>query len=110
MPTTYTWTATQLVGYPTYDGLTDVVVTVFYTVTATDGSYSSKYEWYQETPLNPEVPFIPYADLTNDIVIGWVQSALGADGVATIEQSLQGQIDIQINPEPSPEVLPLPWA
>ena len=33
---------------------------------------------------------IPYAELTQDIVVGWVQEALGKD---TVEASLQGQID-----------------
>ena len=109
MPTTYTWTPTQLAGYPTYEGLTDVVVTVSYTVVASDGTYSAKYDWFEKTPLNPDAPFIPYDQLTPEIVIGWVKDAMGADAVANLEASLQGQIDIQINPPVTPEVLPMPW-
>jgi chromosome segregation protein len=49
------------------------------------------------------------ADLTEAIVVGWVQNALGKD---TVEASLQGQIDAQINPTvvqpPLPWVTPIP--
>jgi hypothetical protein len=40
-------------------------------------------------------PDIPYADLTQEMVVGWVQTSLGKD---TVEASLQSQIDAQINP------------
>ena len=50
--------------------------------------------------------FTPYADLTQEQVLGWVW-ANGVDKDAT-EAAVQGQIDNQINP---PVVQPpLPWA
>ena len=109
MPNTYTWTATNLVGYPQYEDETDVVTTVFYTVTATDGTHTASISSIQQTPLDPAVPFIPYPDLTNDIVIGWVQDDLGENGVASILASLDAQIETQINPPLAPVSLPLPW-
>jgi len=110
MPTTYTWTATSLVGYPVIDGETGVVITVNYTVVADDGaSHIASLDSTQRTPIDPAVPFIPYADLTNEIVIGWVQSNLGVDGVAAICNNLDAQIELQINPPLYPESLPLPW-
>jgi hypothetical protein len=111
MPITYTWTATALVGYPTFDGETDVVTRAAYTVLGDDGEgHTADYSNWQPTPLDPSVPFIPYADLTNEIVIGWVQSNLGADAVAAIEESIAITIQRQVTPPPEPEVLPLPWA
>jgi hypothetical protein len=111
MPITYTWTATALIGYPTFDGQTDVVTRASYTVLGDDGEgHTADYSNWQETPLDPSVPFIPYADLTNDIVIGWVQSNLGPDAVAAIEESIAIVIQRQVTPPPEPEVLPLPWA
>ena len=110
MSNTYTWTATNLIGYPQYEGETDVITTVFYTVVADDGAgHTANIQGSQQTPLDPAVPFIPYADLTNDIVIGWVQNALGANGVASIYANLDAQIEAQINPPQSPESFPLPW-
>jgi len=110
MSNTYTWTATNLIGYPQYEGETDVITTVFYTVVADDGQgRTASSNSIQQTPLDPTVPFIPYPDLTNDIVIGWVQNALGANGVTNIYANLDAQIEAQINPPQSPESFPLPW-
>jgi hypothetical protein len=110
MPTTYTWTATSLIGYPVLDGETDVVTRASYTVLADDGEgHTADYSNFAYTPLDPSVPFIPYADLTPEIIIGWVQYNLGADAVASIEGSLAIQIERQVTPPKEPEVLPLPW-
>jgi len=110
MPITYTWTATSLIGYPILDGETDVVTRASYTVLADDGEgHTADYSNFALTPIDPSVPFIPYADLTNDIVIGWVQYNIGAEMVASIEESLAIQVERQIDPPKEPEVLPLPW-
>jgi hypothetical protein len=110
MPNTYAWTPTTLIGYPQYEGETDVVTTVFYTVVADDGAgHTASYQGIQQTPLDPEAPFIPYPDLTPEIVIGWVQDQLGLNGVASIYANLDAQIEAQINPPPTPENLPPPW-
>jgi hypothetical protein len=55
-------------------------------------------------------PFVPYEDLINEIVIGWIQDELGVDGVSNLEACIQGQIDSQINPPVTPQNTPLPWA
>ena len=110
MPITYTWTATSLIGYPVFDGETDVVTRACYTVLADDGEgHTADYSNFALTPIDPSVPFIPYADLTNDIVIGWVQNVIGPDAIAAIQGSLAIQVERQVNPPPQPEVLPLPW-
>lgn len=110
MANTYTWTPTALIGYPQYEGHTDVVTTVFYTVVADDGAgHTASISSIQQTPLDPAVPFIPYDDLTPEIVVGWVQFNLGPEGVANIYANLDAQIAAQINPPPTPQSFPLPW-
>lgn len=110
MPITYLWTPTALIGYPVFDGETDVVTRASYTVLADDGEgHTADYSNFAYTPLDPSVPFIPYANLTPEIIIGWVQYNLGADAVAAIQESLAIQIERQVNPPKEPEVLPLPW-
>ena len=110
MPITYTWTATSLIGYPILDGETDVVARACYTVLADDGEgHTADYSSFAYTPLDPSVPFIPYADLTNEIIIGWVQYNIGPEKVAAIQESLAIVIERQVTPPPEPEVLPLPW-
>jgi hypothetical protein len=110
MPITYTWTATSLIGYPILDGETDVVTRACYTVLADDGEgHTADYSNFAYTPLDPSVPFIPFVDLSKEIIIGWVQFNIGSDMVASIEESLAIQVERQIDPPPQPEVLPLPW-
>lgn len=110
MANTYTWTVTNLIGYPVLDGHTDVVTTALYTVLADDGAgHTASIQGIQPTPLDPAAPFIPYPDLTPEIVVGWIQSNLGPNGVASIEANLAAQIEAQINPPVSPMAFPLPW-
>ena len=99
MMTTFNWTISQM-DRLTSDGF---VVTVHYNVTATDDTYSaSTYGTVSYTQEQGET-YIPYADLTEATVVGWVQTALGKD---TVESSLQSQIDAQKNPV---QATGLPW-
>jgi hypothetical protein len=107
---TYTWTVTNLIGYPLFDGQTDVVTTAFYTVLADDGAgHTASINNIQQIPPPKDRPWVPFADLTNDIVVGWIQAELGPDGVNSIYANLDAQIAAQINPPPTPQNLPLPW-
>ena len=84
-----------------------IVTTVHYTVNANDGTYSAGA--YGSVGLEqPEDNIIPYADLTPEIVIGWVKEALGGDEkVAEIEAALQSQINEQRTPT---KATGTPWA
>jgi len=95
-------------AYPEADGETDVVFNVHWTITGTDGEYTGYVYGSQGVPLDPDAPFTPYADLTQEQVIGWVQDAMGAEQAAAYEANVAQQIENQINP---PVVTPpLPWA
>jgi hypothetical protein len=105
--TQFTWTVTQLLT-ETIAGEQNYVVTAYYNVIGVDGTYSASLSNIASFSTESVSTFIPYADLTNDIVIGWIQQDLGVDGVANLEACIQGQIDSQINPPVTPEVTPLP--
>jgi len=94
MATTLTWNIAQLERHVA-DG---IVFTAHYTVDANDGTYSSSA--YGSIGLEqPEGNVIPYADLTPEIVIGWVQEKLGGEEkVDEIQAALQAQIDQQRTP------------
>jgi len=100
--TVFTWNVAQMERH-TADG---IVFTVHYTVDANDGTYSAGA--YGSVGLEqPEGNVIPYADLTPEIVIGWVKEKLGGDEkVAEIQTALQGQIDQQRTPTTAQGV---PW-
>lgn len=108
MAITNTWSVVQMDAYPEYEGETDVVFTVHWTLTGTDGTYAGSVYGSQGITLVEGATFTPYADLTLDQVIGWVQDALGAEQVASYEANVAQQIADQIDP---PVVTPqLPWS
>ena len=55
------------------------------------------------------VDFIEYDKLTEDVVIGWVKSGLGEDGVKAKEDNIAAQIDAQENPPAATEGNGVPW-
>ena len=102
MTTTFTWKIAQL-ERETADGY---VFTAHYTVNAEDGTYSSGA--YGSLGLErPEGDLIPFADLTEDTVVGWVKEKFGAEKVAEIEAAVQAQLDEQHAPSKAAGV---PWA
>jgi hypothetical protein len=100
--TTFEWGVAQMERH-TADG---IIFTVHYTVAASDGTYSSSA--YGSIGLEqPEGEVIPYADLTPEIVIGWVQDKLGGtEKVDEIQAALQAQINQQRTPTTAQGV---PW-
>ena len=102
MTTTYDWAIANLERH-TAD---EIVFTAHWTLAATDGTYTSTA--YGSIGLEqPEGDIIPYADLTPEIVIGWVKERLGGDDkVAEIEAALQAQLDEKHAPS---KATGLPW-
>ena len=107
--TNYNWEVTALYT-ETVAGEQDYVVIANYSVVGVDGTYSASLSNIARFSTESMSPFIPYDQLTEAIVIGWIQTDLGVDGVANIEACIQGQIDSQINPPVVPMNTPLPWA
>lgn len=92
--------------YPQEGSETDVVFTVHWTCSGVQDIYSGSVYSTTGVPAPSPENFTPYADLTQNQVLGWVW-ANGVDKDAT-EAAVQQQIDNQINP---PVVTPpLPWA
>ena len=95
----FTWNIVQM-DRKSADGF---VVTVHYNVSAVDGEFTaSTYGTVGYT--QEESNIIPFADLTQAEVIGWVQDSLGKD---TVEASLEAQIEAQKHPV---QETGLPWS
>lgn len=101
--TTYTWHVADLERH-TADG---AVYTVHWTCTATNANKTAGS--YGSIGLDAPEPdnMIPFEQLTEEIVIGWVKEKLGAEGVANIEASLDNQLAELIAPTTASG---LPWA
>ena len=83
------------------------VVNVLWTVTGVDGANTASISGNtQFNSADQEGAFIPYASLTEAIVIGWIP----AEQTASAQACVQGQIDSMITPPVSPSAQPLPWS
>ena len=106
--TTYTWTIDSM--YTVQQPDPNYEVNVLWTLTGVDGATTASIDGNTVFDSNQSSNFIPYANLTEAIVIGWVQAALGEQGIANFKANVQGQIDSMITPPVSPTNTALPWA
>ena len=107
MAITYTWAVTGM-KVTRVGNETDYVVQTFWTKTGTDengntGTFSGA------TPLdpNPNQPdFIPYDQLTQEIVLGWIQPIVIGGYEEHVNSVIAEQIAAKIDPVTE---APLPW-
>lgn len=96
---TYNWNFNPLESYPTSSGETDVVFLVHWQLYASTGSYTASSIGTQRiATLESGSAFIPFNELTKDIVFGWVTSSMASGSVDSLYASLAQQIENQINP------------
>ena len=92
-----TWKINNVMVYNTLDGNSDVIYLVNYNVTATGNEGS--YALFKEATIDTSsiTDFVPFADLTEEIVLGWVTTDLGTDGVAAIDQEAEDALSEFLN-------------
>ncbi len=103
--TTFTTTITAM--YTIQQPSPNYVVNALWEVTGVDGANTASIGG--NTTFNSadqEGAFIPYASLTESIVIGWIPES----AISSAQSCVQGQIDSMINPPVSPANTPLPWS
>ena len=106
MSNQYTTTVTNLYTIPNPTGY---VVNVLFKVTGTDGQgHTAEIDGNcQFTPTQGQT-IIPYAQLTQAEVLGWINEA--TNNQANYYANIDGQIASMVNPPVSPSNTPLPWA
>jgi hypothetical protein len=103
--TTFTTTITSMYTLNTPEP--DYVVNVLYQVTGVDGTHTASIGGNtQFSSADQEGAIVPYASLTEAIVIGWIPES----AIASAQACVQGQIDSMITPPVSPANTPLPWS
>ena len=103
--TTFTTTITSMYTLDTPDP--GYVVNALWQVTGVSGEYTASIGGNTQFSSADQVgPVVPYADLTEAIVIGWIPES----AITSAQQCVQGQLDSMANPPVSPEAQPLPWA
>jgi hypothetical protein len=84
----------------------DYVVNCLWQVTGVDGTNTASIGGNTQFNSADQVgAFIPYDQLTEATVIGWIPES----AITSAQQCVQGQIDSMITPPVSPAAQPLPW-
>ena len=102
--TTFTTTIVSMYTLDTPDP--GYVVNALWQVTGVSGEYTASIGGNTQFNSADQVgPVIPYASLTEAVVLSWIPES----AIASAQACVQGQINSMINPPVSPENTPLPW-
>ena len=105
--TNYNWNCKTVDCYPEQNNEADVVYNVHWIVTGTSDELDPEGNPYncsatnigtQSLDTSQITDFIPFDQLTNDEIVAWTKGAMGEEQVASIESSIQNQIDNLITP------------
>ena len=108
MTNSYQWSVNSMTAYPEAEGEQNVVFSISWVLSATDGTYNSAAYGSVDTTYVAGSPFTPYDQLTIDQVNGWVATALGPEGIAKAQADCDAAIAAQQAPD-LPVTPPLPW-
>jgi len=105
MATTYKWDCNTVDVYPQENEELNVVYNVYWVVTGTSSQTDAEGNFYtarsvgsQQIPLSAENEFIPFENLTNEIVTEWTKTTMGEEVVNNIEANVQSEIDELVSP------------
>lgn len=110
---TYVWTITSMSTLPSPPApVNEYVVLAQYTVTTSNGDTPPVTAYIGgsaqfSVPTTENTDYTPYADLTEEQVLGWIQSEPNL--VENIQANLDGQIASKVTPPIAPKITPLPW-
>jgi len=103
--TTYTTIINSMYTVPNPTGY---VVNILFSVSGTDGTHTAQIGGnISFTPEANEPNYIPYANLTEATVLGWINES---GQLPNLEANIDGQIASMVTPPVSPSNTPLPWA
>jgi hypothetical protein len=107
MATTYTTTIKSM--YCVQSPQPDYVVNVLFVVSGTDGTHTASIDGNVQLAVEASDPnFVPYANLTQATVLGWINSQ--TNNQENYYANINGQIASLITPPVSPTATALPWA
>lgn len=119
MSLSYTWRIDSLKvkDETNNDGanLAKAVYQTFWTITGTNSAGQSG-SWSGATPFSaanvPAGSFVAFEDLTEDVVLGWIQNVVNADAgyKAHIDERIEQSIEEEHGASENIEAAALPWA
>ena len=113
MSAVYDWRIRKVDVAPQKSDQSDVVYKVHWSVSATDGAYSSEMHGSDWIEYVPNGQFIERDNLTDDIIIGWVQASIDEHNMSklmeTLDRGIRFQADLTIE-APAVEPMEVSWA
>jgi hypothetical protein len=111
MTITYTWKVTGLKVQNVSENKENAVVQTYWEKIGTDEN-GNEGKFSGATPFTPDPtdnsgPFVPFDQLTEENVLDWIKSIVVGDYERHVNEKIQEQIDLKINPVTEPS---LPWA
>ena len=101
-----TWDVVSLDATKTVGSLSDVVTTVHWTASDSDGEHTGSRYGSVGLAEAKSSSFTAYADITKDDAITWAKDALGADSIKAIETDIAASISESKSPTKTSGV---PW-
>ena len=101
-----TWDVAALDATKTVGSLSDVVTTVHWRASETDGDHTGSAYGSVGLAAADSGSFTAYKDITKDNAIAWAKAAIGSDQVTAIETSIAAQITESKTPTKTSGV---PW-
>jgi hypothetical protein len=106
MTVSYLWNCTRVDVYPVEGENPDVVYNVHWNLLgASNEDLMPNGQPYQASTVGTQMldtstitEFIPFEDLTDEIVTDWVIAAMGPEAVEALELSIFNMIEEQVNP------------
>jgi hypothetical protein len=106
MTVSYLWDCTRVDAYPVENENTDVVYNVHWSLLgASNEDLMPSGQPYQASSIGTQMldtstitEFIPFEDLTDEIVTAWVITAMGPEEVEAVELGIFNMIEEQVNP------------
>jgi len=108
---TYVWKIENL-GFTILDeGRQNVVNVIVWRFSGTNDVFSGETCGATKLDLDENASFIEYKNLTEDIVLNWLTSAIGEEQLAEIKLKIDTQIEAQIEAQTKPKTgSGLPWS
>lgn len=109
MEVNYRWQILQLDCSPSIGEYKDYVIGIHCLLIGEYNDIQSSYPWLQSLSIHVDNPsYKPYNDLTEEDVIGWLNSEISEEQYNEMKFAISDAIQQIISP--SVIVLPLPWA
>jgi len=104
MDIAYNWSFNNILAYPLHDGQENVICKVIYSLGASKDKNMYCINGFIDVTFNNGSTFIPFDDVTKEVLTSWVESAIGLDKLNLMKLQIEDQL---LKMESKPEYVSL---